>query len=72
MTLHPTDDPAERIRLPATLGNLRRLLRFIDDYGAGVGLDERSRQQVELAADEMDYRRENGLNILTMYKRTKP
>ena len=53
MMLHSTGHPPERIRLPAALGNLRALLQFIDDYGAGIGLEERSRQQVELAADEM-------------------
>jgi serine/threonine-protein kinase RsbW len=43
----------EQIRLPAVLDNLRPLLRFIDDYGLKVGLDGRSRQQVEVAADEI-------------------
>ncbi len=47
------DHPTGRIRSPASLGNLRSLLKFIDECGDRIGLDDRSRQQVELAADEM-------------------
>ncbi len=43
----------EKIRLPAVLENLRALLRFIEDYGLKAGLDGTSRQQVEVAADEI-------------------
>jgi anti-sigma regulatory factor (Ser/Thr protein kinase) len=35
------------------LENLHALMRFINDYGVEAGLDERRRQQLEVAADEI-------------------
>ena len=45
--------PKQEIHLPAVLENLHALMRFINDYGVEAGLDERRRQQLEVAADEI-------------------